>query len=159
MLYEYVSGQCSSSEQLLFTSPQDFFLAAARELLACTRVSSRCAARSLQLTIAHCIIADSSGVQRKTQMGIIFGASISIVYFKFYGPPARMAIRKISWNNTGHRLSIRWTADEVYMQTHVQSTLNNGSCTNSAFVRAFNFRAFKISAIKVPRNAIYAYTQ
>ena len=27
---------------------------------------------------------------------------------------------------------------------------------SSAFVRAFNFRAFKISAIQVPRNAISA---
>ena len=61
------------------------FWLAARELLECTRgrVFRRRAARALQLTIARCIIAESSGVQRKTQMGIIFGATFSIVYFEF----------------------------------------------------------------------------
>ena len=83
VLYEYASGQCSSSEPLLCTSPQDFFLAAARELLACTRVSSRRAARSLQLTIARSIIADSSGVQRETQRALFLELQLVLYISNF----------------------------------------------------------------------------
>ena len=97
----------------------------ARKLFACTRVSSRRAARAIRLTIARCIIADSSGVQRFN--GHYFWSYNQCCIFQILALASANGLSEQHWPLISCRVDCRRSA---YANL---CTINNGSLTKYVY--------------------------